>query len=88
MSPFSYDGFDVPDTMNVHGIYDTKAYMLIFENRQQYQKYQEEQSGYAFHVLGFGHGSKDAFSLGENEDIHLIMAQMNIDVDRWEAILL
>ena len=74
--------------MNVHGIYDTKAYMLIFESKEQYQEYQEKQSGYAFHILGFSHGSKNAFALGTNEDIQLIMAQMNIDIDRWEATLL
>ena len=25
---FSYDNLDVPDTMNVHGIYDTGAFMI------------------------------------------------------------
>jgi len=36
---FRYDDYDVPDTMNVHGIYDKKASMVTYESRSKFQSF-------------------------------------------------
>ena len=36
---FRYDDYDVPDTMNVHGIYDKKASMVTFGSRSEFQTF-------------------------------------------------
>ena len=53
---FSYDGRNVPDTMNVHGIYETSAFMLTFENGAEYQTYLQHQAGVSGSIFGFSAG--------------------------------
>lgn len=36
---FRCGDYDVPDTMNVHGIYDKKASMVTFESRSEFQTF-------------------------------------------------
>ncbi|KAJ7378598.1 hypothetical protein OS493_021898 [Desmophyllum pertusum] len=56
----TYDDFDVPDTMNVHGIYDTSASMQTYYSREEYQKSLQRQSGTAGSIFGFYRGVKKA----------------------------
>ena len=81
---FSYDGFDVPDTMNVHGIYDMKAYMLVFDNKEQYQKHLVRESGDTLRGPFFRKEAKETFEMGTEESLHLSMATFSIDIERWE----
>ncbi|KAJ7336554.1 hypothetical protein OS493_011768 [Desmophyllum pertusum] len=78
----TYDDLDVPDTMNVHGIYDTAAYMYTFDSKEAYKTYLQDQSADAGHVLGFNFGVKKAFGIGTDTNSEQFMAQMNVDIDR------
>ena len=51
---------DVPDTMKVHGIYDTSATLMTFESREEYQKQLQQEAG----VFGFSAGVKEAWGGG------------------------
>ena len=42
--------------MNVHGIYDTAAFMMTFESRTQYQQYLQREAGVSGSVFGFSAG--------------------------------
>lgn len=81
---FSYDGLDVPDTMNVHGIYDMRAYMLVFENKEQYQKHLVRESGDTMRSLNYRREAKETFEMGTEENLDLSMTTFSIDIERWE----
>lgn len=61
----SYDGKSVPDSMTVHGVYDTNVRTMAFSSVSQYQSYLEKkaavaQSSYMFAeavVKAYGRGS-------------------------------
>ena len=55
-----YDGVDVPDTMNVHSIYDTSSSLVTYESREEYQKYIQQQAGVSGSYFGFSAGVKEA----------------------------
>ncbi|CAH3123054.1 unnamed protein product [Pocillopora meandrina] len=57
----NYDGRNVPDTMNVHGIYETSAFMLTFENSAEYQTFPKHQAGVSGSIFGFSAGVKKAW---------------------------
>lgn len=78
----SYDNDDVPDTMNVHGIYDTTAHMTVFTSRSEYQKYLQKEAGVSGSVLGFYAGVKTAFGSSESAAKQTNLAIFDIDVDR------
>ena len=58
MNNCRYDDFDVPDTMNVHGIYDTSATMHTFESRAEFQQYLQKEAGVSGSYFGFYAGAK------------------------------
>ena len=37
--------------MNVHGVYDTSAYMLTFESRKEYRTYIQQEEGVSVSVF-------------------------------------
>lgn len=63
---FSYDEYDVPDTMNVHGIYDTSATMQTSESRREFQKYLQQEVGVSESYFGFYAGAKKAWGSSES----------------------
>ncbi len=79
---FSYDGFDVPDTMNVHGIYDTSASMATFESRTQYQQHLQTEAGMSGSYFGFSAGVKAAWGGSMQASTQQYMAILDVDVDR------
>ena len=80
---FSYDNLDVPDTMNVHGIYDTSAFMMTFESRTQYQQYLQREAGVSGSVFGFSAGVKKAWGGSMQASTQQYMAVLDVDIDRW-----
>lgn len=54
---FSYDEYDVPDTMNVHGIYDMSATMQTSES-WEFQKYLQQEAGVSESYFGFHSGAR------------------------------
>lgn len=79
---FSYDNLDVPDTMNVHGIYDTGAFMMTFESRTQYQQYLQREAGVSGSVFGFSAGVKKAWGGSMQASTQQYMAVLDVDIDR------
>ena len=77
-----YDGLDVPDTMNVHGIYDTSASLVTYESREEYQKYIQQQAGVSGSYFGFSAGVKEAWGDSTASARQKYLAVMDVDVDR------
>lgn len=77
-----YDDFDVPDTMNVHGVYDTSATMQTFYSRTEYQTFLQRQAGMAGSAFGFYGGVKKAWGSSSLRGAQQYMALFSIDIDR------
>ena len=69
--------------MNVHGVYDTSAYMLTFESREEYQTYIQQEAGVSGSVFGFYAGVKEAYGSSESGAKQTFMSVLDVDVDRW-----
>lgn len=83
---FRYDDFDVPDTMNVHGVYDTSATMHTFYSRSEYQSFVQEQSGMSGSAFGFRAGVKKAWGSSSLKGSQQYMALFSIDIDRYRRV--
>ncbi|XP_078348817.1 uncharacterized protein LOC144633816 isoform X1 [Oculina patagonica] len=83
----SYDNFDVPDTMNVHGIYDTSASMATFESRTQYQQHLQIEAGVSGSLFGFSAGVKAAWGGSMQASTQQYMAILDVDVDRYQIFM-
>ncbi|XP_078357304.1 uncharacterized protein LOC144642194 [Oculina patagonica] len=83
----TYDDYDVPDTMNVHGIYDTSATMHTFESRSEFQKFLQQEAGVSGSVFGFYAGAKKAWGSSESGAKQQYMSVLYIDVDRYEVFM-
>lgn len=86
--PFRYDNDDVPDTMNVHGIYDTKASMVTFESRSEFQKYLQEEAGVSGSYFGFYAGVKSAWGESETQARQTYMALLHVDINRYSEMFI
>ncbi|EDO49894.1 predicted protein [Nematostella vectensis] len=79
-----YDGDQVPDTMNVHGIYDTSANMYTFSSRSEYQSYLEKEAGVSGSYFGFYAGVKKAWGNSFSSNVQSFLSIFDIDVVRYE----
>ena len=79
---YRYDDFDVPDTMNVHGVYDTSPSMQTFYSRTEYQTFVQQQAGMAGSAFGFYAGVKKAWGSSSLSGSQQYMALFSIDIDR------
>ena len=77
-----YDDYDVPDTMNVHGIYDTKAGMMTFESRSEFQTFLQQEAGVSGSYFGFYAGVKSAWGESSSGSSQQYMAQLSVDINR------
>lgn len=73
-----YDDYDVPDTMNVHGIYDTKATM----SRSEFQSHLQQEAGVSGSFFGFYAGVKAAWGESSSGSSQQYMAQLSVDINR------
>ena len=73
---------DVPDTMNVHGVYDTSAYMLTFESRSEYRRYIQQEAGVSGSIFGFYAGVKEAYGSSSSGVSQTFLSVLYVDVDR------
>ncbi|XP_048578736.1 uncharacterized protein LOC5522213 [Nematostella vectensis] len=80
----SYDGFQVPDTMNVHGIYDTSASMFTFSSRSEYQSFLQREAGVSGSYFGFYAGVKKAWGSSTSTNKQMFLSVFDIDVSRYE----
>ena len=83
-SDIRYEDFDVPDTMNVQGVYDARGYMSSFFSRSEYQDYLQQQAGVAGSAFGFYGGVKRAFGSSSLSGSQKYMAVFDLDIDRYE----
>ena len=79
---FRYDGDDVPDTMNVHGVYDTSTTMQSFYKREEYQKWLQQEAGMSGSAFGFMAGVKRAWGSSSVSGSETYMSLLSIDIDR------
>ena len=77
-----YDGFDVPDTMNVHGIYETRSNMLTFENRAEYSSHLQQEAGVSGSFLFFSAGVSTAYGRSGMSNKQQYMSLLDMDVVR------
>ena len=77
-----YDGLDVPDTMNVHGVYDTKAAIVTYESREEYQKQLQQEAGVSGSYFGFSAGVKEAWGESTATASQKYMAVLDVDIER------
>ena len=68
--------------MNVHGIYDTKASMVTFESRSEFQKYLQAEAGVSGSYFGFYAGVKQAWGESTSGASQQYMALLSVDVNR------
>ena len=81
-SEFRYDGYSVPNTMNVHGIYDTIASMTTFESRAEYQRYLQLEAGVSGSYFGFYAGVKGAYGEAQLGSGKIFMSVLDVDIYR------
>ncbi|XP_048577992.1 uncharacterized protein LOC5500372 [Nematostella vectensis] len=79
-----YDDDQVPDTMNVHGIYDTSAHMYTFSSRSEYQSFLQKEAGVSGSFLFFYGGVKKAWGTSESSNTQQYLSIFDIDVTRYE----
>lgn len=82
IADFRYDDYDVPDTMNVHGIYDTKASMVTFESRSEFQSFLQAEAGISGSYFGFHAGVKSAWGESKSGSSQTYMALLSVDINR------
>ena len=68
--------------MNVHGVYDTAAYMLTFESRKEYRTYLQQQAGVSGSLFGFYAGVKAAYGSSSSGASQTFLSVLDVDVDR------
>ncbi|XP_068693345.1 uncharacterized protein [Montipora foliosa] len=83
----TYDGFDVPDTMNVHGIYDTSASLYTFQGREEYSKFLQEEAGVSGSVFGFYAGVKEAWGGSSVQTKDSFLALLDVNIVRYEIFM-
>ena len=66
----------------MHGIYDTKAEMLTFEGRSEFQQYLQEQAGVSGSFFGFYGGVKGAWGESKAGSRQQYMALLSVDINR------
>lgn len=70
--------------MNVHGVYGTSAYMMIFESEEKYRLHLQEESATSVYAFGFNKGVRQAFGIGLGKSDKKYLAITYIDIERWE----
>ena len=68
--------------MNVHGIYDTKASMVTFESRSEFQSFLQMEAGVSGSYFGFYAGVKSAWGESKSGASQQYMAQLSVDINR------
>lgn len=74
--------------MNVHGIYDTSAFMLTFESRAEYRTYIQQEAGVSGSVFGFYAGVKEAYGSSDSGASQTFLSVLDVDVDRYGGIIM
>ncbi|XP_035687268.1 uncharacterized protein LOC118423284 isoform X1 [Branchiostoma floridae] len=83
----TYQNEDVPDTMNVHGIYDTEVASYVFESRQSYRHSLQMKAGMSFSGFGFQAAVESAYGKESSSQKQAFMSLIQCNVIRYEIFL-
>ncbi|XP_077985124.1 uncharacterized protein LOC144439764 [Glandiceps talaboti] len=80
----TYDGYDVPDTMNVHGIYETKTEMMTYKDRDEYTSHLQEEAGVSGSYSFLSAGVSAAYGTATTSNQQQYLSIMDMDIIRYE----
>ncbi|XP_077985079.1 uncharacterized protein LOC144439719 [Glandiceps talaboti] len=80
----TYDGYDVPDTMNVHGIYDTSSTMMTYSERSEYTRHLQVEAGISGGFSSFSGSVSAAYGSTQTSNQQQFMSTLDIDIMRYE----
>ncbi|XP_035685646.1 uncharacterized protein LOC118422234 [Branchiostoma floridae] len=83
----TYHDEDVPDTMNVHGIFDTEVTSYVFESRQAYRHSLQMKAGMSFSGFGFQAAVESAYGKESSSQKQSFMSLIQCNVIRYEIFL-
>ncbi|XP_078619227.1 uncharacterized protein LOC144886466 [Branchiostoma floridae x Branchiostoma japonicum] len=83
----TYHDEDVPDTMNVHGIFDTDVSSLVFESREAYRHSLQLKAGMSFSGFGFQAAVESAYGKSTSSQKQSFMSLIQCNVVRYEIFL-
>ncbi|XP_035698852.1 uncharacterized protein LOC118431702 [Branchiostoma floridae] len=83
----TYHDEDVPDTMNVHGIFDTEVASYVFESRQAYRHSLQMKAGMSFSGFGFQAAVEAAYGRETSSQKQSFMSLIQCNVIRYEIFL-
>lgn len=72
----------MPDTMNVHGVYDTSASMYTFQGSEEYSTFLQQEAGVSGSAFGFYAGVKEACGSASAETKDSFLAILDVNIER------
>ena len=66
----------------MHGVYDTKAAIVTYESREEYQKQLQQEAGVSGSYFGFSAGVKEAWGESTATASQKYMAVLDVDIIR------
>eukprot|EP00058_Branchiostoma_floridae_P001424 XP_002586912.1 hypothetical protein BRAFLDRAFT_105134 [Branchiostoma floridae] len=82
-----YHGEEIPDNMNVHGIYDTDTKSETFNSRQSYRQSLQQKAGVSASGWGFQASVNAAWGGSQKSEKQVFMSLIEADVIRYEIFL-
>ncbi|XP_078589276.1 uncharacterized protein LOC144869684 [Branchiostoma floridae x Branchiostoma japonicum] len=83
----TYQGEDVPDNMNVHGIYDTEITSNVFNSKDSYRHSLQQEAGVSFSGFGFQAAVDSAWGGSSSSETEKFMSLIKCDIIRYEIFL-
>ncbi|CAH1233427.1 Hypp738 [Branchiostoma lanceolatum] len=83
----TYHDEDVPDNMNVHGIFDTEVASYVFESRASYRHSLQMKAGMSFSGFGFQAAVDAAYGKSSSSSKQSFMSLIQANVIRYEIFL-
>ncbi|XP_078584975.1 uncharacterized protein LOC144867080 [Branchiostoma floridae x Branchiostoma japonicum] len=82
-----YHGQEVPDQMNVHGIYDSDVSSRVFEGRESFRQFLQQKAGASFSAMGFQGSVNAAWGESSKSEKQKFMSLIEADIIRYEIFL-
>ncbi|CAH1226468.1 Hypp105 [Branchiostoma lanceolatum] len=83
----TYHDEDVPDNMNVHGIFDTEVSSYVFESRAAYRSSLQMKAGMSLSGWGFQAAVESAYGKSSSSQKQSFMSLIQANVIRYEIFL-
>eukprot|EP00058_Branchiostoma_floridae_P002515 XP_002588003.1 hypothetical protein BRAFLDRAFT_125400 [Branchiostoma floridae] len=82
-----YHGEEVPDQMNVHGVYDSDVSSRVFEGRESFRQFLQQKAGVSFSGWGFQGSVNSAWGGSSKSEKQMFMSLIEADIIRYEIFL-